>query len=99
VRHREALAAALLVACAPAIALDYQVHGFVTQGYVVSEGNNFFGDSTHGSHDYYELGVNGALQVSPDLLVSAQAYLREAGATDVGGLSRASDTVTGEESK
>jgi hypothetical protein len=84
VRHREALAAALLVACAPAIALDYQVHGFVTQGYVVSEGNNFFGDSTHGSHDYYELGVNGALQVSPDLLVSAQAYLREAGATDVG---------------
>jgi hypothetical protein len=82
VRHRLALAAALLTACAPALALDYQVHGFATQGFVVSDGNNFFGESLHGSHDYYEVGVNGALQLHPDLLLSAQAYIREAGATD-----------------
>jgi hypothetical protein len=79
---RSVLVGALLTACGPAAALDYQVHGFATQGYVVSGGNNFFGDSIHGSHDYYELGVNGALQASPEWLVSAQAYLREAGATD-----------------
>jgi hypothetical protein len=82
IRSRRAMAATLLIACPPAAALDYQVHGFAAQGYIVSDGNNFFGESTHGSHDYYELGLNGALQVTPDLLVSAQAYAREAGATD-----------------
>lgn len=79
---KSALTGMLLAACAPAIALDYQLHGFAAQGFVVSEGSNFFGDSTHGSHDYYELGVNGAVKVHPDLLLSAQAYIRDAGATD-----------------
>jgi hypothetical protein len=81
-RARIALVAMLIAACAPASALDYQLHGFATQGYVVSEGNNVFGDSTHGSHDYYEVGLNGAARLHPDVLVSAQAYAREAGATD-----------------
>lgn len=81
-RTRVGLVSMLTVACAPASALDYQLHGFATQGYVVSEGNNFFGDSTHGSHDYYEIGLNGAVKINPDLLLSAQAYVREAGATD-----------------
>jgi hypothetical protein len=81
-RAHAVLVSLVMVASGPAAALDYQLHGFITQGYVVSEGNNFFGDSIHGSHDYYEIGVNGALRIHPNLLLSAQAYVREAGATD-----------------
>jgi len=83
---RGALAALLLVACGPVAALDYQVHGFAAQGFIASDGNNFFGDSTGGSDDYYEVGLNGALKLHPDLLLSAQAYVRDAGATDDAGL-------------
>ena len=80
-----ALAAALLWgASTPAAALDYQLHGFAAQGGVSSQGNNFFGDSIEGSHDYYEVGVNGAVRLHPDLLLSAQGYIRDAGATDDG---------------
>lgn len=71
---------------APARALDYQVHGFLSQGYILSEGNDFYGDSTRGSWEFYEAGLNGTLKPLPDLLVSAQLLLRDAGPTDDGGL-------------
>ena len=56
------------------------IHGFVSQGFVLSEGNNFFGDSTNGSFDFYEIGINGSATLSPELLVSAQGIVRDAGA-------------------
>jgi hypothetical protein len=75
----------LLLAAAPpaALALDYQVHGFAAQGYVLSEGNNRYGNSTGGgSFKFYEAGLNGTMSLRPDLLVSAQALVRDAGAVD-----------------
>jgi hypothetical protein len=79
---------ALGTAClagAPAAALDYQVHGYAAQGYVLSNGNNVFGDSTNGgSLDYYEAGINGSVQVIESLRFAAQAAIRGAGATDTG---------------
>lgn len=69
---------------APAGAIDYQVHGYAAQGFVLSRDNNFFGDSTDGSFDYYEAGINAAVQVAPKLLFSAQAAIRDAGISDDG---------------
>lgn len=80
-----ALAAALPL---PAAALDSQVHGFAAQGWTLSDGNNLLGDSTDdgGSFEYYEAGVNVTLDLHPQLLASAQALVRDAGATDDEGL-------------
>jgi hypothetical protein len=75
-----------LAACSPALAVDYQVHGYAAQGYVYSDDNNFFGDSSHGSADYYEAGLNASVQVHPKLLFAAQAAIRDAGISDDGTL-------------
>lgn len=63
---------------------DYQIHGFLAQGFVLSEGNNLYGDSTNGSFDYCEAGLNGTFTLTQRLLVSAQGLIREAGETDDG---------------
>lgn len=77
---------ALLVGlgCSPALAFDYQVHGYAAQGFVLSRGNDFFGDSTEGSTDYYELGLNATVQVRSNLLFAVQGAIRAAGITDTG---------------
>lgn len=80
------LAAALAMPAGPAAAFDYQLHGFAAQGYSLSDGDNYFGDSRHGSANFYELGLNGTLALRPDLLVSAQGLMRRAGRTDTEGL-------------
>lgn len=69
---------------APARTMDYQIHGFAAQAYLVSQGNNFFGDSTNGSHDFYEVGLNGAVNLGRGLLASAQGVIRDAGLSDTG---------------
>lgn len=68
----------------PAQAFDYQIHGFASQAYLLSEGNNFFGESTDGSGDFYEAAVNGSVVLGGGLLASAQVMVRDAGLTDTG---------------
>ena len=86
-RHWPALTSSLLALMwLPVQAFDYQIHGFAAQGFSVSQSNQYFGDSTHGSADYYELGLNGAASLQPNLIVSAQGLLRRAGGTDTDGL-------------
>lgn len=84
IRHAatRVLAALAVIVCLPAGAVDYQIHGYAAQGFVYSESNNFFGESTDGSFDYYEAGLNGAVQLRPNLLISAQAAIRDAGISD-----------------
>jgi hypothetical protein len=76
----------LLLVCARAMALDYQVHGYAAQGFVwTSDDNHVFGDSsdgTDGSLKYHEAGVNGTVALLPSLIVSAQLATRSAGVTD-----------------
>jgi hypothetical protein len=84
--RRMLLVAVLTVLAGPAAAFDYQLHGFAAQGYSLSDGDNYFGDSRHGSANFYELGLNGTLALRPDLLVSAQGLMRRAGRTDTEGL-------------
>lgn len=87
-----ALSAALLLTCAQALAGEhdaseprqYQIHGFASMGYLKSSGNNFYGDSTDGSFDYYEMGINGNIQFSPKFSAAGQLMARDAGETDDG---------------
>jgi hypothetical protein len=81
---RASVALAAICFGASAEAIDYQVHGYAAQGFVLSRDNDFFGDSTDGSFDYYEAGINAAVQVSPNLLLAAQAAVRDAGISDDG---------------
>jgi len=81
------LTALLLAGIAPVSrALDYQLHGFAAQGFSLSTHNDYYGDSTHGSGNFYEVGLNGTASILPNLLVSAQGLVRRAGNTDTEGL-------------
>jgi len=53
---------------------------------VLSSHNDFFGDSTGGSFDYYEAGINAAVRVQPNLSFAAQVAVRDAGISDDGSL-------------
>lgn len=57
----------------------FQVHGFLTQGYVNTTSNNFFGDSEEGSFEFRELGINASYRFNPHLMTSAQILFRKAG--------------------
>jgi hypothetical protein len=55
------------------------VHGFASQGFLKSSHNNYFGESTDGSFDLTELGLNARYTVMPSLDVAAQVVSRRAG--------------------
>ncbi|MFN3920731.1 MAG: hypothetical protein ACK4JF_10670 [Methylohalobius sp.] len=80
----------LLGLCQPVKAaspFDFQLHGFLSQGYLVSTGNNLFGNSRHnGSLDFTEIGANLSLRPWGRLLISAQGLFRQAGASDEEGV-------------
>jgi hypothetical protein len=61
-----------------------QIHGFLSQAYILSDGNNFYGDSQKGSTDFMEAGVNGSWRASAKLNLAAQIITRDAGSTDNG---------------
>ncbi|MEC4746912.1 hypothetical protein [Methylomicrobium sp. Wu6] len=64
-----------------------QVHGFLSQGFIHTSDNNFFGHSNDSlSTDFRELGINGSWSVSPDLQLAMQVVWRNAGQTDEGDL-------------
>lgn len=58
-----------------------QLHGFLSQGFVHTSANRFFGPSDRdpGSWEFRELGANLSYQPRPDLLLSAQVLSRTAG--------------------
>jgi len=56
-----------------------QIHGFLTQAYVQTTDNQFFGDSEDGSFDFRELGVNASYRFNLNLMASAQLLSRTAG--------------------
>ncbi|MGH8547239.1 MAG: hypothetical protein ACRERU_01280, partial [Methylococcales bacterium] len=62
---------------------DWQAHGFTSQGYTYTSGNNFFGNSQGtGSLAFTEIGVNMAGHLQPNLLIAAQGLYRDAGGSD-----------------
>jgi hypothetical protein len=60
-----------------------QIHGFASQSYVHTSGNEFFGHSTNmGSLDFTEMGLNGSWRPLSQLQASMQLVYRRAGRTD-----------------
>ncbi|WP_412851951.1 hypothetical protein [Ectothiorhodospira shaposhnikovii] len=86
--HRKAIAwasaylfAALFWLSPQLHALDapLHLHGFISQGYLHSTHNNYYGSSTQGSFDLTELGVNAFLAPTASLSLAAQLVSRRAG--------------------
>ncbi len=81
------LALLVLTAVSPnALAEDWlkkwplQVHGFASQGFAISNRNNYLTMSTsRGAFDFTDGGVNVSVQVTDKLRVGAQAYVRNIG--------------------
>jgi len=58
-----------------------QVHGFGTQGFVVTEGNNWLTmDTTHGSGAMTDFGLNASSQLTKKFRLGMQVYARNLGA-------------------
>lgn len=58
---------------------DFQLYGFLSQGYVKTSANRFYGESDKGSWDLREIGVNLSYRPRPELLISGQLLSRTAG--------------------
>lgn len=59
---------------------DVQVHGFLSQGFVKTDHNRFFGDSESGSFQFTELGINASFRPLDSLRLNGQLLSRNAGA-------------------
>jgi hypothetical protein len=56
-----------------------QIHGFVGQGFFVSTGNNFLTESTRGSFELSEVGVNLTQPLTHELRLGLQLFARDFG--------------------
>ncbi|PLX51180.1 MAG: hypothetical protein C0613_00825 [Desulfobulbaceae bacterium] len=67
----------LILPARPAAAIDLgeriQLHGFATQGYLDTNGNDFLGDSKDGTFKFREIGVNLNAQVTDKFRLGGQA--------------------------
>jgi len=57
----------------------FQYHGFISQNFVLTSENSFYGDSEHGSFDFTEAGFNVSLRPLSRLGLAAQVLYRRAG--------------------
>ncbi len=66
---------------------DVQSHGFISQNYIQTQSNNFFGRSQgDGSFAYKEFGLNGSARLNKRTLTALQLTSRHAGKTDNGSI-------------
>src|SRR5580693_3816076 len=82
---------AAVVAPAPALALQLgdpdsllsiDIHGFVSQGFILSTSNNYLAnDTTHGSFQYSELGLNFTKDLTDRLRLGLQFFAEDIGPT------------------
>ena len=61
-----------------------QIHGFASQGYLLSDGNNFYGESQRGTFDFMEAGLNANWSTGKNWNIAGQLFTRDAGSTDNG---------------
>lgn len=80
------LSPVLPVQAAPEVGNDWAIHGFVSLGYIQSEGNNFYGKTLRsaGDVDYYEAGLNAFQSWGPNFSMAGQLLSRQAGRTEAG---------------
>ncbi|MEI6808226.1 MAG: hypothetical protein WCN95_05850 [bacterium] len=77
------LIAILLVAvCMPLSALELgpvELHGSLSQGYIYSQHNNFIVDSTDGTADFREYGLNATIRPMDNVTIGGQIFGRDFG--------------------
>jgi hypothetical protein len=56
-----------------------QIHGFVSQGFLKSDENNYLGNSADGSFQFNELGLNFSSELTDDLHIGIQFFSRDLG--------------------
>jgi len=62
---------------------DFQAHGFLSQGYTYTSGNDLFGNSQGaGSLEFHELGMNVLGHPWPNLLLAVQGIYRDTAGSD-----------------
>lgn len=60
--------------------LGVDVHGFVSQGFILSTGNNYLAESKRGSFEFNEVGINFSKGLGDRLRVGMQLFARDLGA-------------------
>ncbi len=63
---------------------SFQYQGFIGQGYIKTDTNNFYGNSASGSLDFHEIGINASIRPLSNLQLAGQLMSRRAGETDDG---------------
>ena len=61
------LSAGILFQLNPAQAQEVDIHGFISQGYLKSTGNNFLAETKRGTWEFTEVGINFGTSVDGDL--------------------------------
>lgn len=56
-----------------------EVHGFVSQGFIKSTGNNYLANSKDGSFEFTEVGLNLTKQIGERLRIGMQLFMRDLG--------------------
>lgn len=64
----------------PEGALALEVHGFVSQGFIKTTGNNYIGKSKRGSFEFTEVGINFTKPLTENLRTGMQLFARKLGA-------------------
>ncbi|MGJ8687361.1 MAG: hypothetical protein ACSHWQ_07770 [Spongiibacteraceae bacterium] len=65
---------------------DLNIHGFISQGYLKSQGNNFYGESLDGSTDFSEAALSSNWRIDNKFSIAGQIVSRDAGQIDNGGV-------------
>jgi len=55
------------------------IHGFVSQGFMVSDRNNYYAETENGTFQFNEMGINFSNQISERLRVGVQFFARDLG--------------------
>ena len=58
---------------------NIDVHGFISQGYLLSDGNNVFVDTEEGTFQFNEVGLNFSTELTDRLRVGLQLFSRDLG--------------------
>jgi hypothetical protein len=56
-----------------------EIHGFISQGYLQSDENNYLADTEDGSFQYNELGINFSKDLTENLRIGLQFFSRDLG--------------------
>ena len=55
------------------------IHGFISQGYLKTDHNNYLADTEDGTFQFNEMGINFNAQVTDELRIGAQFFARDMG--------------------